>query len=67
MIWDDGLESYFFKVGMLIMGGLFIVGVLVILIFLWVWFDNGFVWFVFFVILVYGLIGFVDDYVKVSK
>lgn len=67
MIRDDGLESYFFKVGMLIMGGLLIVGVLVILMFFWVWFDNGFVWFVFFVILVYGLIGFVDDFVKVSK
>lgn len=67
MICSDGFEVYFVKVGMLMMGGLLIVGVLVMVILFWVCLDNFFVLMVLFVMFSYVLIGFVDDYVKVSK
>ncbi|MCH2248690.1 phospho-N-acetylmuramoyl-pentapeptide-transferase [Cognatishimia sp.] len=64
---DDGPESHFSKAGTPTMGGLLIVGALVTSTLLWARLDNGFVWLVLFVTLAYGLIGFADDYAKVSK
>ena len=49
------------------MGGLLIVGALVTSTLLWARLDNGYVWVVLFVTLAFGLIGFADDYAKVSK
>ncbi|MDC0736926.1 phospho-N-acetylmuramoyl-pentapeptide-transferase [Cognatishimia sp. SS12] len=64
---DDGPEGHFSKAGTPTMGGLLIVGALVTSTLLWARWDNGFVWIVLFVTLAYGLIGFADDYAKVSK
>ncbi|TCL09985.1 phospho-N-acetylmuramoyl-pentapeptide-transferase [Shimia isoporae] len=64
---DDGPEGHFVKAGTPTMGGLLIVGALVTSTLLWARWDNGFVWMILFVTLSYGLIGFADDYAKVSK
>ena len=64
---EDGPEGHFVKAGTPTMGGLLIVGALVTSTLLWARLDNGFVWLVLFVTLAYGLIGFADDYSKVSK
>ncbi|WP_425039599.1 phospho-N-acetylmuramoyl-pentapeptide-transferase [Primorskyibacter sp. S187A] len=64
---DDGPESHFVKAGTPTMGGLLIVGALVTSTLLWARWDNPYVWMVLFVTLSFGLIGFVDDYAKVSK
>ncbi|KIC07900.1 phospho-N-acetylmuramoyl-pentapeptide-transferase [Leisingera sp. ANG-M1] len=64
---DDGPEGHFSKAGTPTMGGLLIVGALLTATLLWARWDNPFVWLVLFVTLAYGLIGFADDYAKVSK
>lgn len=65
---EDGPESHLLtKKGTPTMGGLLILlGVLVATL-LWADLTNGFVWVVMMVTVGYGLIGFVDDYLKVSK
>ncbi|MEM8793156.1 MAG: phospho-N-acetylmuramoyl-pentapeptide-transferase [Pseudomonadota bacterium] len=65
---DDGPERHIVeKAGTPTMGGVMILGGLVISALLWARLDNGFVWIVLMVTLGFGLIGFVDDYMKVSK
>ncbi len=64
---DDGPEGHFVKAGTPTMGGLLIVGALLTSTLLWARLDNGFIWLVLFVTMAYGLIGFADDYAKVSK
>jgi len=64
---DDGPEAHFAKAGTPTMGGLLIVGALVTSTLLWARLDNPYVWMVLFVTLSFGLIGFADDYAKVSK
>ena len=64
---DDGPESHFIKAGTPTMGGLLIVGALTTSTLLWARWDNPYVWMVLFVTLAFGIIGFVDDYAKVSK
>ncbi|NVL04100.1 phospho-N-acetylmuramoyl-pentapeptide-transferase, partial [Ruegeria pomeroyi] len=64
---DDGPEGHFSKAGTPTMGGLLIVGALLTSTLLWARWDNPFVWMVLFVTLAYALIGFADDYAKVSK
>ncbi|MEO0773154.1 MAG: phospho-N-acetylmuramoyl-pentapeptide-transferase, partial [Pseudomonadota bacterium] len=64
---NDGPESHLAKTGTPTMGGLLIVGALVTSTLLWARLDNPFVWIVLFVTLAFGLIGFADDYAKVSK
>lgn len=64
---DDGPESHFVKAGTPTMGGLLIVGALLTATLLWARWDNPFVWMVMLVTLAFALIGFVDDYAKVSK
>ena len=64
---DDGPEGHIIKAGTPTMGGLLIVGALVTSTLLWARLDNGYVWVVLFVTLAFGLIGFADDYAKVSK
>ncbi|MBC6443271.1 MAG: phospho-N-acetylmuramoyl-pentapeptide-transferase [Rhodobacteraceae bacterium] len=49
------------------MGGTLILGTLGISTLLWARPDNGFVWVVLLVTLGFGLIGFIDDYLKVSR
>jgi phospho-N-acetylmuramoyl-pentapeptide-transferase len=64
---DDGPEGHFSKAGTPTMGGLLIVGALVTSTLMWGRWDNPFIWLVLFVTLAYALIGFADDYAKVSK
>ena len=64
---DDGPESHLAKAGTPTMGGLLIVGALLTSTLLWARLDNPFVWLVLFVTMAFGLIGFADDYAKVSR
>ncbi|WP_377512947.1 phospho-N-acetylmuramoyl-pentapeptide-transferase [Octadecabacter sp. R77987] len=64
---DDGPEGHFVKAGTPTMGGLLIVGALLTATLLWARWDNPFVWMVLFVTMSFALIGFADDYAKVSK
>ena len=64
---SDGPESHLVdKIGTPTMGGLLILGALITSTLLWARLDNGFVWVVLFVTLGFGLIGFIDDFSKVS-
>ncbi|MCB1395625.1 MAG: phospho-N-acetylmuramoyl-pentapeptide-transferase, partial [Rhodobacteraceae bacterium] len=65
---EDGPESHLLtKKGTPTMGGLLILSALTVSTLLWARLDNGFVWIVLGVTLGFGLIGFADDYAKVSK
>ena len=64
---SDGPEGHFAKAGTPTMGGLLILSALITATVLWARLDNVFVWVVLFVTVSYGLIGFADDYAKVSK
>jgi len=64
---EDGPEGHFVKAGTPTMGGLLIVGALLTSTLLWARWDNPYVWMILFVTLGYALIGFADDYAKVSK
>ena len=64
---DDGPEAHFAKAGTPTMGGLLIVGALLTSTLLWARLDNPFVWVVLFVTISFAIIGFADDYAKVSK
>ncbi|MEO0783995.1 MAG: phospho-N-acetylmuramoyl-pentapeptide-transferase [Pseudomonadota bacterium] len=64
---DDGPESHMAKTGTPTMGGLLIVGALVTSSLLWARLDNAYIWMILFVTLAFALIGFADDYAKVSR
>jgi len=64
---NDGPETHLAKAGTPTMGGLLIVGALLTATLMWARLDNPFVWLVLFVTISFGLIGFADDYAKVSK
>ncbi|MES2335466.1 MAG: phospho-N-acetylmuramoyl-pentapeptide-transferase [Pseudomonadota bacterium] len=64
---DDGPQSHFSKAGTPTMGGLLILSALMISTLLWARLDNPYVWIVVLVTLGFGLIGFADDYAKVTK
>lgn len=49
------------------MGGLLIISALLTSTLLWARWDNPFVWMVLFVTLSFALLGFADDYAKVTK
>ncbi len=64
---DDGPESHLSKSGTPTMGGLLILGAIVISTLLWADLENTYVQVTLFVVVSYGLIGFVDDYRKVVR
>jgi phospho-N-acetylmuramoyl-pentapeptide-transferase len=65
---EDGPQSHIVtKAGTPTMGGLLILSALLVSTLLWARLDNGFVWMVLFVTAAFGVIGFVDDYEKVTK
>ncbi|MEM0948516.1 MAG: phospho-N-acetylmuramoyl-pentapeptide-transferase [Pseudomonadota bacterium] len=64
---DDGPEAHLAKAGTPTMGGLLILSSLLVSTLLWARLDNGFVWTILFVTVGFGMIGFADDYAKVSK
>jgi phospho-N-acetylmuramoyl-pentapeptide-transferase len=64
---DDGPQSHLSKAGTPTMGGLLIVFSIVISVLLWSDLTNHFTWIVLFVIIGYGLVGFIDDYLMQIK
>ena len=64
---DDGPATHFVKAGTPTMGGLLILTALLVSTLLWSRLDNPYVWIVLLVTLAFGLIGFTDDYAKVTK
>ncbi|MEM8823436.1 MAG: phospho-N-acetylmuramoyl-pentapeptide-transferase [Pseudomonadota bacterium] len=63
---SDGPESHFAKAGTPTMGGVLILGAVTVATLLFARWDNPYVWLVLFVTMAFGIIGFVDDYAKVS-
>jgi len=63
----DGPTTHFSKAGTPTMGGLLILTSLVVSTLLWAQLSNPYVWIVLLVTLGFGLIGFADDYAKVTK
>lgn len=64
---DDGPESHLSKSGTPTMGGILILASIVISVLLWADLSNIYVLTVLFVIVSFGIIGFVDDYRKVIR
>ena len=64
---SDGPESHFKKKGTPTMGGLMIIFSVILSTLLWVDIFNPYVWVVLFVFGGFGLIGFADDYAKLTK
>ena len=64
---DDGPESHLSKSGTPTMGGILILGAIVASVLLWGDLTNRYVLVVLFVVVSFGLIGFVDDYRKVIR
>ena len=67
VIRTDGPESHLQKQGTPTMGGVMILAAIVIPTLLWADLSNVYVWTTLFIIVGYGLIGFVDDYRKVVE
>ena len=61
---NDGPESHFSKTGTPTMGGSLILVAIAVSTLLWADLANRYVWVVLLVTLLFGLIGFVDDYIK---
>ncbi len=64
---DDGPKSHFDKAGTPTMGGTLIILSLTASILLWSDLTNYYVWIVLFVVIGYGVIGFIDDYLMQVK
>ncbi len=64
---EDGPKSHLSKRGTPTMGGLMILSGVTVSTLLWANLWNSYVWIVLGVTLAYGLIGFYDDYLKVTK
>ncbi|HQX27096.1 MAG TPA: phospho-N-acetylmuramoyl-pentapeptide-transferase [Alphaproteobacteria bacterium] len=63
----DGPQTHFAKAGTPTMGGLMILISVSISTLLWADLTNNFVWYALLVMVGYGLIGFGDDYLKLTK
>jgi len=64
---DDGPQTHKKKAGTPTMGGSLILLALILPTLMWCDLRNTFVWLTLFVTAGFGLVGFVDDYLKVSK
>lgn len=67
MVRDDGPQTHLGKSGTPTMGGLLILFAMTISCLLWTRLDNIYFWIVLGVILSYGAIGFLDDYLKIVR
>ncbi|SQA97453.1 Phospho-N-acetylmuramoyl-pentapeptide-transferase [Cedecea neteri] len=61
------LESHFSKKGTPTMGGIMILTAIVVSVLMWAYPSNPYVWCVLFVLIGFGIVGFVDDYRKVVR
>jgi phospho-N-acetylmuramoyl-pentapeptide-transferase len=64
---DDGPQTHLEKSGTPTMGGLLILFAMTFSVLLWSRLDNLYVWMVLLVTLAYGVIGFFDDYLKITR
>lgn len=64
---DDGPETHLLKKGTPTMGGLMMLIAVIISTVLWMDLTNGYTWIVLLVVTGFGLIGFADDYLKLTK
>ncbi|MFO7709673.1 MAG: phospho-N-acetylmuramoyl-pentapeptide-transferase [Desulfobacterales bacterium] len=64
---EDGPRSHLEKAGTPTMGGILIVGAITLSTLMWADLANPFVWIVLMVLLGFGAIGFLDDYLKQVK
>lgn len=64
---DDGPQSHLSKAGTPTMGGLLILSALMVSTLFWARLDTPYIWIVLLVTLGFGMIGFADDYAKVTK
>ena len=64
---DDGPESHLAKSGTPTMGGVLILAAIMASVLLWADLTNKYVWVTLFVLVSFGVIGFVDDYRKVIR
>jgi phospho-N-acetylmuramoyl-pentapeptide-transferase len=64
---EDGPATHLAKGGTPTMGGIFVVLAVVISMVFWTDLDNGKVWLTLGALVAFALIGFVDDYLKVTK
>lgn len=67
MVRDDGPQSHFNKSGTPTMGGILIIFSIAISTLLWGDLTNRFIWIILLVAMPFGLIGWVDDFIKVIK
>ena len=67
VIRTDGPESHLEKQGTPTMGGLIILSAIILPTLLWADLSNSYVWITLLIVVGYGLIGFMDDYLKVVK
>ena len=67
VIRDDGPQSHRTKEGTPTMGGVLILGAAITPTLLWVDLRNSYVWIAMLSTLAFGLIGFLDDYLKVTR
>lgn len=67
VIRNDGPESHLSKKGTPTMGGTLILSSIVISVILWADLRNPYVWVTLLVLVGYGIVGFVDDYLKVVR
>ncbi|MBI2260040.1 MAG: phospho-N-acetylmuramoyl-pentapeptide-transferase [Caulobacterales bacterium] len=63
----DGPVSHLSKVGTPTMGGLMILAGIAVAVLLWGDLTNPYIWIVSFVTAAFGVLGFIDDYAKVTK
>lgn len=64
---DDGPESHLSKAGTPTMGGALILASITVSTLLWTDLSNRYVWVSLLVMLAFGVIGFVDDYIKLVR
>jgi phospho-N-acetylmuramoyl-pentapeptide-transferase len=64
---DDGPQTHFKKAGTPTMGGLLILVAVIVSTLLWADLSNRFVWVVLGVTVLFGMIGFWDDYLKIVR
>ena len=64
---DDGPASHFSKAGTPTMGGALILIIISVTTLLWGDLTNRYVWLVLAVTMAFGLIGWIDDYLKISR
>jgi len=64
---DDGPKTHLDKAGTPTMGGTLIIVAIVVSILLWSDLTNFYVWITLFVVIGYGLVGFIDDYLMQVK